>query len=70
MYLSAMVAMERLKKHNVHFKTGNYMSRERKTTIELSVDTRDKLKNIGKKSETYDEIINRLLKLAKQKEAT
>ncbi len=42
------------------------MSRER-TTIELSKETRDQLKELGKKGETYDEIIRKLLKLAKER---
>ena len=44
------------------------MSREGKTTIELSKETRDQLKELGKKGETYDEIIRKLLEPAKQKE--
>jgi len=44
------------------------MSREGKTTIELSKETRDRLKKLGKKGETYDEIIRRLLELAKERE--
>lgn len=32
------------------------------TTIQLSPDTRDKLKDLGKKGETYEEIILRLVK--------
>ena len=35
--------------------------KEEKTTIELSKETRDKLKELGKKGETYDEIVRRLL---------
>jgi len=31
------------------------------TTIRISVETRDKLKKIGRKGETYDDIIKRLL---------
>lgn len=31
------------------------------TTIQLSKDTRDQLKEIGKKGETYDEIILKLI---------
>jgi predicted transcriptional regulator len=34
------------------------------TTIRVSTDLRDKLKELGKKGETYDEIIERLLKIA------
>ncbi len=32
------------------------------TTIQLSPDTREKLKELGKKGETYEEIILRLIK--------
>ncbi len=32
-----------------------------KTTIVLSTETRDQLKELGKKGETYDEILNKLL---------
>jgi hypothetical protein len=31
------------------------------TTIKVRKETRDALKSVGKKGETYDEIINRLL---------
>lgn len=34
------------------------------TTIRISTDLREKLKELGKKGETYDEIIERLLKVA------
>jgi len=40
------------------------MNRKGKTTIELSKETRDQLKELGKKGETYDQIVRRLLKLA------
>ena len=43
------------------------MTKEDATTIQLSRATRDQLKELGKKGETYDEIIKRLLKLAKQR---
>jgi hypothetical protein len=33
-----------------------------KTSIQVEEETRDKLKDIGKKGESYDAIINRLLK--------
>ena len=36
------------------------------TTIQLSPATRDKLKALGKKGETYEDIILRLLKLNKK----
>ena len=32
------------------------------TTIRIRKDTREKLKRMGRKGETYDEIINRLIK--------
>ena len=32
------------------------------TSVQVSVETRDRLKERGKKGETYDEIITRLLK--------
>ncbi len=35
------------------------------TTIRVTKETLEKLKDIGKKEETYDEIINRLLRYAK-----
>jgi len=34
---------------------------EEKTTIQITKVTRDKLKNLGKKGDTYDEIIDSLL---------
>ncbi len=37
------------------------MSEEKLTTIKIRQGTRDALKSVGKKGETYDEIINRLL---------
>jgi len=38
------------------------MGKVEKTTIEVSKETRDQLKDIGKKGETYDQIIRKLLK--------
>jgi hypothetical protein len=38
------------------------------TTIPLSKETRDLLKEYGKKGETYDELIRRLLQVAEQVE--
>jgi hypothetical protein len=34
------------------------------TTIRISTDLRDRLKKLGTKGETYDEIIERLLRIA------
>ncbi len=42
------------------------MVKEKVTTIQLSRETRDQLKELGKKGETYEEIVQMLLKLAKQ----
>ena len=36
-------------------------SREGVTTIQLKMKTRDRLMDLGKKSETYDDILNRLI---------
>lgn len=36
-------------------------SRQGVTTIQLEVKTRDRLMSIGRKGETYDEIINKLV---------
>ena len=35
------------------------------TTIQISKDTREELKALGSKGETYDEIIKRLLKMVR-----
>lgn len=34
------------------------------TTIQIDVKTREELKNYGRKDETYDQIIKRLMKVA------
>ena len=34
------------------------------TTIPVERETRDRLRSLGKKGETYDEILNRLMSLA------
>jgi len=36
------------------------------TTIRLKKETVEKLKNLGKKGETYDDIVNRLIELWKK----
>jgi predicted CopG family antitoxin len=41
-------------------------NKEEITTIQISKDTREELKKLGIKGETYDEIIKKLLKLAKK----
>jgi hypothetical protein len=38
-----------------------------KTSIQVEESTRDKLRDIGKKSESYDDIILRLLKATEKK---
>ena len=43
------------------------MMKEEITTIQISKEIRDQLKELGKKGETYDEIIRKLLELVKQK---
>ncbi|MCK4477801.1 hypothetical protein KAU88_04660 [Candidatus Bathyarchaeota archaeon] len=45
---------------------------EKLTSIKIRKETRDALKSVGKKSETYDDIINRLLDrvLRRKKQAT
>lgn len=42
------------------------MKKNDSTTIQLQVGTRDKLKTLGIKGETYDEIINRLIEVNKK----
>jgi hypothetical protein len=37
------------------------MTKEKLTTFQVTLETRDRLKSIGSKGETYDELINRLL---------
>jgi hypothetical protein len=41
-------------------------NKENITTIQISKATRDELKQLGKKGETYDEIIKRLTELWKK----
>ena len=36
------------------------------TTIQISKQTREQLKELGKMGETYDDVINRLVKKAKE----
>jgi hypothetical protein len=38
------------------------------TTIPVEKDTRDRLRSFGKKGETYDEILKRLMSLAEYEE--
>jgi len=42
------------------------MSKVSVTTIQLSRETRDLLKKFGKMGETYDDVIKRLMKNAKE----
>ncbi|MFA5137531.1 MAG: hypothetical protein WC489_09160 [Patescibacteria group bacterium] len=37
------------------------------TTVQVTVKTRDKLKGMGKKGESYDDIINKLIDRAEGK---
>jgi hypothetical protein len=45
---------------------GKHMVEDR-TTVELEKKTRDKLKDLGKKGETYDELLNRLIDFYKER---
>ena len=36
------------------------------TTIQIHKDTRDELRSIGRKGETYDELIHRLVEVARR----
>jgi len=38
------------------------------TTIQVNMDTKEKLKSFGRKGETYEEIINRLYDVAVQQQ--
>jgi len=42
------------------------MAKEDLTTIQLSKEARDELKKMGTMGETYDDVIKRLVKLAKE----
>jgi len=42
------------------------MAKEDITTIQISKEIRDQLKEMGKKGETYDDIIKEILRLAKE----
>ena len=44
------------------------MTENKNTTIQLLIETRDELKALGSKGETYDEIIKRLIKVYKERE--
>lgn len=39
---------------------------KKSTTIQISTEIRDELKSLGIKGETYDEVLRRLIKQAKQ----
>ena len=43
------------------------MAKEDMTTIQISKEVREQLKELGKMGETYDDVIRRLVKLATQK---
>jgi hypothetical protein len=38
------------------------MKKNKSTTIQILIETRDELKALGSKGETYDEIVKRLVK--------
>jgi len=43
------------------------MNKNKSTTIQILVETRDDLKSLGSKGETYDEIIKRLITVYKER---
>ena len=45
-------------------------SKRELTTIQVTKETREMLKELGKKGETYDDIIRRLIELAKRSKGT
>ena len=51
----------------IELKPKKYSLPKRPTVISISVELRDILKRLGKKGETYDEIIYRLLEIAQGK---
>ncbi|WXG43611.1 MAG: hypothetical protein WED04_06165 [Promethearchaeati archaeon SRVP18_Atabeyarchaeia-1] len=56
-----------MKEHSADSPMGeSRVSSQSKTTIELSMETRNRLKALGRKGETYDQIIKKLLRLTKQ----
>lgn len=42
------------------------MAKENITTIQISKEVRDELREFGKMGETYDDVIKRLIKIAKE----
>jgi len=42
------------------------MAKENITTIQISKEVRDELKELGKMGETYDDVIKHLIKIAKE----
>jgi len=44
------------------------MAKEDVTTIQISREVRDELRELGKMGETYDDVIKRLIKIAKEVE--
>jgi predicted CopG family antitoxin len=42
------------------------MENQESTTIQLSKETREQLKELGKMGETYDDVIKKLIKKAKE----
>lgn len=57
--------MGTFKRYSVYSTCGDQMGEEI-TTIQVSTKTRDELKEIGKKGETYDEIVKNLLQVYKK----
>jgi len=46
---------------------GDIMKRQDVTTIQISKEVREQLRELGKMGETYDDVIRKLIKIAKQK---
>lgn len=44
------------------------MAKEDATTIQISKETREQLRELGKMGETYDDVIRRLIELVKEAE--
>jgi predicted CopG family antitoxin len=40
------------------------------TTIRIDMDTREKLRDLGRKGETYNEIIRRLIEIVRSQQST
>jgi len=64
-HIIVVVAIETLNSYSNTYLCGVCMSKDL-TTIQISKKLRDKLKELGKKGETYEDIIGRLVELAER----